>query len=90
MSNAKEQTSPKGKSQSQSHKHGMLGGLPLESSPYLKYKDLEDYKRKAYGSEGHLDVKENQGASGSTDAPTLSGAAISDANKTILTHASTN
>ncbi|XWS40390.1 hypothetical protein CRYUN_Cryun18bG0137100 [Craigia yunnanensis] len=68
----------------------MLEGLPLESSPYLKYKDLEDYKRKAYGTEGHLDVKENQSASGSTDAPTLSGAAMSDANKTIPTNASTN
>lgn len=38
----------------------------------MAYQDLEDYKHKAYGTEGHLDVKENQSASGSTDAPTLS------------------
>ncbi|XWS55315.1 hypothetical protein CRYUN_Cryun10bG0164400 [Craigia yunnanensis] len=88
MSNAKEQTSPKGQSHRQ--KNEMLEGLPLESSPYLKYQDLEDYKRKAYGTEGHLGVKENQRPGGSTDAPTLSGAVMSDANKTILTNASTN
>ncbi|XVE94180.1 hypothetical protein REPUB_Repub01dG0259700 [Reevesia pubescens] len=79
MSNVKEQTSP-------SQKNEALAGLPLETSPYLNYKDLEDYKRKAYGTEGHLEVKENQAASGSTDAPTLSGAAVSNAN----TNASTN
>ncbi|XP_023535424.1 uncharacterized protein LOC111796868 [Cucurbita pepo subsp. pepo] len=45
--------------------------LPLESSPYVKYKDLEEYKRKGYGAEGHLEPKPNQG--GGTDAPTLSG-----------------
>ena len=90
MSNAKEQTCPHGQNQSQSQKNEMLEGLPLESSPYLKYQDLDDYKRKAYGTEGQLDVKENKGASGSTDAPTLSGAAVSDANKIILPNASTN
>lgn len=45
--------------------------LPLESSPYVKYKDLEDYKTKGYGAEGHLEPKPNHG--GGTDAPTLSG-----------------
>ncbi|XVF68246.1 hypothetical protein PTKIN_Ptkin10aG0189800 [Pterospermum kingtungense] len=87
MSNSKEQSAPN----PQSHSH--LEGLPLESSPYLKYQDLEDYKRKAYGTQGHLDVKENQSASGSTDAPTLSGAAKSDDNKTNIlskSNASTN
>ncbi|XP_022135734.1 uncharacterized protein LOC111007621 [Momordica charantia] len=49
--------------------------LPLESSPYVKYKDLEEYKREGYGAEGHLEPKPNQGqGGGGTDAPTLSGA----------------
>lgn len=47
--------------------------LPLESSPYVKYKDLEEYKKKGYGTEGHLEPKPNQGGGGGTDAPTLSG-----------------
>ncbi|KAF9613913.1 hypothetical protein IFM89_013160 [Coptis chinensis] len=41
--------------------------LPTESSPYVRYSDLEDYKRKAYGTEGHF------GGGGSADAPTPSG-----------------
>lgn len=45
--------------------------LPLESSPYVKYSDLEDYKRQAYGTDGHLTVNPNQ-LGISTDAPTLS------------------
>lgn len=94
MSNAKEQTFGQEQSQSQSHdqrqKNEMLEGLPLESSPYVKYKDLEDYKRMAYGTEGHMIVQEKQGASGSTDAPTMSGAAISDAIKIIAANATTN
>ncbi|OMO75202.1 Late embryogenesis abundant protein, LEA-18 [Corchorus capsularis] len=71
--NAKEQRSQEG-SESQSQKKDVLEGLPLESSPYLKYHDLEDYKRQAYGTEGHLQVQEKRGAAGSTDAPTLSDA----------------
>ncbi|KAJ4846470.1 hypothetical protein Tsubulata_047303 [Turnera subulata] len=47
-------------------------GLPMETSPYLKYSDLDDYKRQAYGTEGHLQVKPDQGG-GATDAPTLTG-----------------
>ncbi|XP_031398483.1 uncharacterized protein LOC116209057 [Punica granatum] len=47
-------------------------GLPMQSSPYVKYTDLEDYKRKGYGTEGHLEPKPIQGGSG-TDAPTVSG-----------------
>jgi hypothetical protein len=55
---------------------GKLEGLPMEDSPYLKYKDLEDYKRQGYGTEGHQQPKPGRGA-GSTDAPTLSGGAVS-------------
>ncbi|XP_031270134.1 uncharacterized protein LOC116128550 [Pistacia vera] len=53
-------------------KKATVEGLPLESSPYVKYTNLEDYKRNAYGSEGHLPVKLNQ-SGGGTDAPTISG-----------------
>ncbi|GMH06376.1 hypothetical protein Nepgr_008216 [Nepenthes gracilis] len=51
-----------------------LEGLPLETSPYVKYEDLEDYKRKGYGAEGHLEINPARGA-GASDAPTPSGAA---------------
>lgn len=50
-------------------------GLPMESSPYVKYSDLEDYKRKGYGAEGHLQPKPIPAGSG-TDAPTISGKVI--------------
>ncbi|CAN0917953.1 hypothetical protein LINGRAHAP2_LOCUS30587 [Linum grandiflorum] len=45
----------------------------MESSPYVNYKDLDDYKLKGYGAEGHLQPNPGRGA-GSTDAPTPSGA----------------
>ncbi|CAI0430369.1 unnamed protein product [Linum tenue] len=48
--------------------------LPLESSPYVNYDDLDDYKLKGYGAEGHLQPEPGRGA-GATDAPTPSGAA---------------
>ncbi|KAF8046885.1 hypothetical protein Bca4012_017644 [Brassica carinata] len=48
--------------------------LPLETSPYTKYEDIEDYKKNAYGTSGHQQVKPGQGG-GTTDAPTLSGSA---------------
>ncbi|XP_010509848.1 PREDICTED: uncharacterized protein LOC104786195 [Camelina sativa] len=46
--------------------------LPLETSPYTKYEDIEDYKKNAYGTSGHQEVKPGQGG-GTTDALTLSG-----------------
>ncbi|EEF29227.1 uncharacterized protein LOC8261670 [Ricinus communis] len=49
--------------------------LPIKDSPYLQYKDLEDYKKKGYGTEGHLQPKPGRGA-GATDAPTLSGGSV--------------
>ncbi|KAJ6304771.1 hypothetical protein OIU76_002103 [Salix suchowensis] len=52
-----------------------LEGLPVEDSPYVNYEDLEDYKRRAYGTEGHLEPKTGRGAGASTDAPTISGGA---------------
>ncbi|XP_030523308.2 uncharacterized protein LOC115735964 [Rhodamnia argentea] len=56
-----------------------LEGLPLESSPYVKFTDLEDYKNRAYGTQGHLEPKPGHGG-GSTDAPTRSGSSLSDTN----------
>nr|AAC49859.1 PvLEA-18 [Phaseolus vulgaris] len=53
-----------------------LEGLPTEDSPYVKYKDLEDYKQQGYGTQGHQEPKTGRGA-GATEAPTLSGAAFS-------------
>ena len=47
-------------------------GLPVKTSPYLQYSNLEDYKQQGYGTDGHQQVKPNQGGGG-TDAPTLSG-----------------
>ncbi|XP_057421918.1 uncharacterized protein LOC130715814 [Lotus japonicus] len=63
------------KAQSESAK-GSIEGLPFEDSPYVQYKDLEDYKRQGYGTEGHQEPKAGRGA-GATEAPTLSGAAVS-------------
>ncbi|WCJ31353.1 Late embryogenesis abundant protein group 6 [Euphorbia peplus] len=56
-------------------KDNSLEGLPLEDSPYVQYKDLEDYKSKGYGTEGHLPPKTGRGG-GATDAPTLSGGSV--------------
>ncbi|KAI4383438.1 hypothetical protein MLD38_009274 [Melastoma candidum] len=53
-----------------------LEGLPMKDSPYLQYDNLEDYKLKAYGTQGHQEPVHGRGA-GSTDAPTLSGANVS-------------
>lgn len=51
-------------------------GLPMETSPYLKYNDLEDYKNNAYGTQGHLQVNPDKGGGG-TDAPTITGSGLS-------------
>lgn len=75
MANPSQQTPPP--SSEQEDKNSTLADLPLESSPYVKYSDLEDYKRQGYGTEGHLQVNPNQ-TGGGTDAPTLSGSDVSD------------
>ncbi|CAN0927328.1 hypothetical protein LINGRAHAP2_LOCUS35837 [Linum grandiflorum] len=46
--------------------------LPMESSPYTGYSNVEEYKLRGYGAQGHQSVNPNQ-AHTSTDAPTLSG-----------------
>ncbi|OVA13357.1 Late embryogenesis abundant protein [Macleaya cordata] len=53
----------------------LLEGLPIETSPYVKYSDVEDYKRQGYGTEGHVQPKLGLGG-GATDAPTPSGSAL--------------
>ena len=55
---------------------GSIEGLPFEDSPYLKCKDLEDYKCQGYGTQGHQQPKPGRGP-GATDAATLSGADVS-------------
>ncbi|OVA00660.1 Late embryogenesis abundant protein [Macleaya cordata] len=61
------------------------GLLPLESSPYVKYSNLEDYKRQGYGTEGHLEPKPSQTGC-PTDAPTPSGNALSATTVTADRH----
>lgn len=53
-----------------------LEGLPLESSPYVNYSTLEDYKRKGYGTQGHLEPVETGKGGSATGAPTLSGSTL--------------
>lgn len=55
---------------------GKLEGLPVNTSPYTQYKDLEDYKMKGYGTQGHQEPVIGHGAGGSTDAPTVAGGGI--------------
>lgn len=54
-------------------KKGNSEGLPMETSPYTQYKDLEDYKKQGYGTQGHLQPQPGRGAASSTDAPTETG-----------------
>lgn len=76
MENSKQQLKKNGESKDQQEKNKKETDvvLPTETSPYVKYEDLEDYKRKGYGAEGHLEPVIGRGA-GATDAPTPSGAA---------------
>lgn len=46
--------------------------VPFIKSPYLDYDNLEGYKMRAYGAEGHQEPKVGLGG-GATDAPTPSG-----------------
>ncbi|KAI3813391.1 hypothetical protein L1987_18113 [Smallanthus sonchifolius] len=53
-----------------------LEGLPVQTSPYTQYEDLEDYKMKGYGTHGHQQPKPGHGAAASTDAPTSAGGTL--------------
>ncbi|XP_076918049.1 uncharacterized protein LOC143578319 [Bidens hawaiensis] len=55
-----------------------LEGLPVKTSPYTQYKDLEDYKEQGYGTHGHQKPEPGRGAAASTDAPTSTGNKPSD------------
>eukprot|EP01018_Ginkgo_biloba_P040173 Gb_09268 [translate_table: standard] len=50
--------------------------LPWETSPYVNYSDLDDYKRRGYGADGHVDLTPPRGGAVGTDGPTLAGAAL--------------
>ncbi|KAK9670301.1 hypothetical protein RND81_13G192600 [Saponaria officinalis] len=69
-----EKTNKEQSDKHQSEDAKKLEGLPTETSPYVQYKDLEDYKLQGYGTQGHSDPEPGRGA-GDTDAPTESGGA---------------
>ena len=50
--------------------------LPTETSPYVRYEDLEDYKMHGYGAQGHLPVSDVPHGGSGTDAPTVPGTAV--------------
>ncbi|CAN6204820.1 unnamed protein product [Urochloa humidicola] len=50
--------------------------LPTETSPYVQYEDLEDYKMRGYGAQGHLPVSDVPHGGSGTDAPTVPGTAV--------------
>ncbi|PKA46080.1 hypothetical protein AXF42_Ash015371 [Apostasia shenzhenica] len=56
----------------QSADHGDVE-LPMQSSPYVRYGGLENYKMAGYGTQGHQPPVERPHRGGSTDAPTHSG-----------------
>ncbi|KAL3525625.1 hypothetical protein ACH5RR_013997 [Cinchona calisaya] len=55
------------------NKGNKLEGLPLNTSPYSQYEDLEDYKQQGNGTQGHLQPQPGRGAASSVDAPTQAG-----------------
>ncbi|KAK0604568.1 hypothetical protein LWI29_017006 [Acer saccharum] len=67
------ETETSGHEENKKDKEVNLEGLPMEDSPYLNYKDLEDYKLQGYGAHGHQEPTLGRSAGG-TDAPTPSGA----------------
>ncbi|KAF8694812.1 hypothetical protein HU200_037908 [Digitaria exilis] len=52
--------------------------LPTETSPYVRYDGLEDYKMRGYGAQGHLPVSDVPHGGSGTDAPTVPGTAVPD------------
>ena len=50
--------------------------LPTETSPYVQYEGLEDYKMRGYGAQGHLPVSDVPHGGAGTEAPTVPGTAI--------------
>ncbi|XP_062199946.1 uncharacterized protein LOC133902377 [Phragmites australis] len=50
--------------------------LPTETSPYVQYDGLEDYKLRGYGAQGHLPVSDVPHGGSGTDAPTVPGTAV--------------
>ncbi|KAF8781016.1 hypothetical protein HU200_000985 [Digitaria exilis] len=50
--------------------------LPTETSPYVRYDGLEDYKMRGYGAQGHLPVSDVPHGGSGTDAPTVPGTAV--------------
>lgn len=62
--------------------------LPLQSSPYVKYSDVEVYKLPDYDSEDHFPtIKTTRRAGSATGSPTLSRSA---SNSPSATHSAAN
>lgn len=70
-------------------KGGKLEGLPVNSSPYTQYKDMEDYKQQGYGTQGHLQPQRGRGAASSVDVPTEAGLETHPASQLSSTNAPT-
>jgi len=67
--------------QQQQRKAAAEGGsdtvqLPTETSPYVQYEGLEDYKMRGYGAQGHLPVSDVPHGGSGTEAPIVPGTAI--------------
>ncbi|RWR94359.1 LEA_6 domain-containing protein [Cinnamomum micranthum f. kanehirae] len=60
-----------------------LESLPLESSPYVNYSDLEVYKSKGYGAQDHLEPVETRKEGGATNAPTPSGSTLKNSHQAM-------
>ncbi|TKY75361.1 Late embryogenesis abundant protein, LEA-18 [Spatholobus suberectus] len=61
MANSVKQMELKAGGLSSREEKGKLEGLPLQSRPYVKYDDVEEYKHNAYGTQGHLQPKSDRG-----------------------------
>ncbi|KAH7672867.1 Late embryogenesis abundant protein LEA-18 protein [Dioscorea alata] len=51
--------------------------LPTETSPYVQFDTIEEYKAQGYGVQGHQTPVDRPHHGGGTDAPTLSGSGLS-------------
>ncbi|KAK6928101.1 Serine aminopeptidase, S33 [Dillenia turbinata] len=63
---------------------GDTQGLPLGSSPYLNHNNTEDYKRNAYGTQGHQEPKSTSRGTGATTGPTLAGSNLSKGEAAVI------
>ncbi|XP_039131727.1 uncharacterized protein LOC120268362 [Dioscorea cayenensis subsp. rotundata] len=58
--------------------------LPTETSPYVQHDNIEEYKSQAYGVQGHKTPVDRPHHGGGTDAPTLSGSGLTQAQTNVV------